>query len=354
MAAATEAAATTATRADQEDGRIGRVTAVVRRDLLSSRKDPMVIYLVLSSILFAIGLRLFIGGFQQVGAEVVIAREDTAVLADRLDDYLKVHVVNGPDAVRDRVARFDHVAGIVPAADGGWQVVLQGNEDKETRALPGLVLRQLERDGAAPPAMADVGEGREPVRDWIAVFYGIGALLVGGVIMGFTIIEDKENQTMPALGVSPLSHAEYIAARSALVVLFSLAMVLVSLWVLGATFNPLQILAVTLLGVPVGLLVGFCVGALSSDTIGGIANLKFANLVVTAPGGLTFFIPDAAERLFYLLPQYWAFVCYRELLVEQSSWPEIIPTLGSLLATSAVAVAVAFPWFRGRLAFSRA
>ena len=131
-------------------------------------------------------------------------------------------------------------------------------------------------------------------REIFGAFLGLSVLFVASMVMGFMIIEDKESRMLQALGISPLSRREYVAARGILVLAIALVLVFGGLLLLGLSgFDYLQILAISLVASLVAILAGFVIGALSGNQIAGIANVKFGMLLFILPALLTLVIPGA-------------------------------------------------------------
>lgn len=131
------------------------------------------------------------------------------------------------------------------------------------------------------------------------------------MLIGFSIIEDKETGTLSALAVSPLSRAEYVAGRSAVGLVLALVLVFGSLLIFGAgPFNVWQVLVVSLGGVFLAVLYGLYTGSVSENQISGIATVKFGGLIFMVAPVLTAVIPAKWQVLLYWLPTYWVYRGY--------------------------------------------
>ncbi len=331
-----------------------RILALLRRDLLSTSRDQLLVYATLASFLVALALRFFLlPSVGQTAANVVVTRETPAALVAQLEDYLYVEVVDDRAALERRVLAYDDAVGIVPTGTG-YTLVHEGNESHDATVLPAMVLRKVAEGGDVAVAMEDVAGPQYPMLEMIGAFLAVSAIFIASMVMGFHIVEDKETGMMQALGVSPLGRREYIAARSLLV--FALAVVIIfgSLWLLGLSgFDHLKIMTVVIVGGVVSALVGFVLGALSSNQITAIANIKFGLLLMLMPVFLTLVIPENLWVVLYWTPTYWSFMAFRAVLVENAGWE----TLGTLLfwnlGLSLAFLAVAYPWLKGRLDFAR-
>lgn len=332
-----------------------RILAILHRDLISTTRDAMLLYIVAAPVLLSLVIRLVMPAVGQSAVNVVIPRDAAAELAPVLEPYLHVEVAEDAAAVERRVLAFDETVGILPDAGGGYALVLEGNESHDARVLPRLVMERVRGGGDLAIGMVDAGGPRVIYRELVASFIAMGVLLFGSITMGFHVIEDKETRMMHALGVSPLTRKTYILARSLFGLGFSLLAVPISLLVFGVVgWNPLQVLAAILVGSLSAVLFGLAIGGLSSNQISGVANLKFGFLLMSLPAVASLFVPDHLQFALYWAPSYWAFVAFRAILVEGASWSALWPLLAAGLGVSLAALAALYPWFRRSIDLARA
>jgi ABC-2 type transport system permease protein len=333
-----------------------RILALIRRDLLSTVKDQMMLYSIIGSLLLAFGLRFFLPSVGQAAVNVVVTPEMPPAVVQQLEDYLNVEIVDDRTALERRVLAYDDAVGIVPAQGGGYSVVLQGNEAHDSRVLPGMVLqRVLGGNDRVQVGIQEVAGDQVAFREIFGAFVGLAVLFVASMVMGFMIIEDKESRMLQALGISPLSRREYVAARGLLVLALGLILVFGGLLLMGVSgFDYLQIASIAVVASLVAILAGFVIGSLSSNQIAGIANVKFGMLLFLLPALLTLVIPEQFWVAFYWVPTYWAYTSFRAVLVEGTTWAALSPMLGWMLLTSLVMLAASYRWLKGNLDFARA
>ena len=330
-----------------------RILALIYRDLLSTSKDQFMIYAVLAPVILALGLRFFLPVVGQTTVNVVVTRDMPPQLVERMQPYLNVEVVPDRAALERRVLAMDDAVGIVSAGDG-YAVILEGNEAHDSVEMPGIVLQRVLGGDAMQVATVDVAGPQFPFRELIGAFTAVGVFFLAGTVMALHIVEDKESRIMQALGVSPMGRLEYVAARSLLVVLLSVAMMSISLWLLGITeFDYLQMLTATVVGSLAAVLVGFIVGAISSNQIAAVANIKFGSLAVLMPAFLTLLVPEGYQVMLYWSPSFWTFVAFKGILLEGANWATLTPVLLWNLAVSLVFAALCYSWLKGKLDFAR-
>lgn len=356
-----------------------RIAALVRRDLVSAVRDYILIYGLLAPFLLALILRAFLPSVGGMSVNLVVTPEVDQEIGGRLTAYGHVQVVADRQALEKRVLALDDAAGIVKEGET-YRVVLEGNEAEATAMLPGLILGDITAtsDGPgvspapgnsqAPAAVtiteADLGRVASPFKPLVAVFLAVISMLIGGMLIGFAIIEDKETGTLAALAVSPLSRAEYVAGRSAVGLALSLVLVFGSLWLFGAgPFNGWQVLVMSLGGAFLAVIYGLYTGSVSANQIAGIATVKTGSLVFLVPPLAASLLPAKWQLLLYWLPTYWTYRGYNLVLSAGGAggvgggaggagapWGEVLRLAGISLAVNVLFLAASWRLLRRKLA----
>ncbi|HCW51327.1 MAG TPA: hypothetical protein DGR79_04570 [Clostridiales bacterium] len=327
-----------------------RIVALLRRDLKASLRDFMLVYGLVAPFLLALVVRAFIPSVGGTSLNLVVTREIGPEMIDRLDDYARMEVVSSREALERRVLALDDVAGIVPDGDS-YRVVLQGNEAHDTAVLPGLVLADILEPGGLEVAREDLGRVASPLKPVLAIILALTAMMIGGMMIGFSIIEDKETGVLSAVAVSPMSRFEYVAGRSILGFVLSVVLVYGSLYTMGAgPFDFWQVLVVTLPGTFLAVIFGFYIGALGENQISGIAAAKFGSLPFLVGPILTAVLPEKWHFTLWWLPTYWTYLGYREVFTPGGAlWSEVLRLSAVSLAVSLLFLAASWRVFSRRL-----
>lgn len=332
-----------------------RIWTILRRDLISTSRDAMLMYIVLAPLIIGLGVRIFLPSVGGVSINLVTSEQTPAALREHLAAYGKLHTVRDEAALEQRVLAIDEAVGVVPDGSGGYTVLLEGNESEASREFAMLVVNRIASGQPLPDAaVVEVGEARVPYREWIGVFMSLTALFFGAMVMGFHIVEDKETGVIRAMGVSPLNRRTYLAARSVWVLLLAQVTVFGGLLALGVTqFNAGQIAVIAAVGAIVGVLFGFLMGAMSANQIAAFAFVKIGFLPLILPAAAALLLPDGWEPAVYWAPTYWAFEAFRRVLIDGAGWPSLWAPLAWTLGLSVVFGAVAYPFLRGKLDFAQ-
>lgn len=126
-----------------------------------------------------------------------------------------------------------------------------------------------------------------------------------GVIVGFLLLDQRDDRTLSALQVTPLSLDGYLRYRlflPTLLTVFSapLALVVTGLASLDLGAHLLLALAVA----PQAPLVALALAALAQNKVQGLALMKVANVVLLPPL-VAYFLPSAWQKPFLLVPTTW-------------------------------------------------
>lgn len=335
-----------------------RLLALMKRDLAAGLRDFILVYALVAPFLLALILRAFVPAIGGLSVNLIVTPEIGADVVARLEDYGRVEVVTDRSALDRRVLALDDAAGIV--RDGGtWRVVLEGNEAEATAVLPGLILADIEAADAGGVtaetrieiARVDLGRTASPLRPVLAIILAMMAMFMGGMFIGFNIIEDKETGTLTAMGVTPMSRFEYVAGRSLLGLVLSVVLVFGGLYTFGAgPFDPGQVLVVSVAGAFLAVIYGLYTGSISENQISGIAAIKFGALFFLLGPILTAVLPAKWHVLLYWLPTYWTYLGFKEALAAgAAAWSEVLRLSGISLAVSLVFLAASWRLLRRRL-----
>ena len=126
-----------------------------------------------------------------------------------------------------------------------------------------------------------------------------------GMVVGFALLDQRDDHTLTALQVTPLPLGVYLTYRLATPILLSCAMTLVALPLSGqANLNILELLLVSLAAAPLAPIVALFLGAYAANKVQGFALQKALSILLIAPFIGTF-LPMPWKLLIGLVPTYW-------------------------------------------------
>ena len=129
--------------------------------------------------------------------------------------------------------------------------------------------------------------------------------ILTGMVVGFLLLDQKDDGTLTALRVTPLTRAGYLAYRLAMPMVVSVVMTLAVFPLAGLVRVGLVPLLLMALGsAPLAPLFALLLGAFAGNKVEGFALAK-ASGVLFIPPVLAYFVDPPWQWAFGLMPTYW-------------------------------------------------
>jgi fluoroquinolone transport system permease protein len=126
-----------------------------------------------------------------------------------------------------------------------------------------------------------------------------------GFVTGFLLLDQRDDRTLVALQVTPLSLNGYLAYRLTMPVLLSLFLTLLVLPLSGLVSLSFPLLfLVALSAAPMAPIFALALAALSQNKVQGFALMKVSGIVLLPPLA-AYFIQSPWQLLLGLVPTYW-------------------------------------------------
>ncbi|WP_420630667.1 hypothetical protein [Candidatus Leptofilum sp.] len=150
----------------------------------------------------------------------------------------------------------------------------------------------------------------------------IGAPAVFGVVIGFLLLDERDEGSLIALQVTPLSLNNYMAYRLGMPVLLTVLLLIISLPLAGVTrFAFWELLLLGFVAAPLAPLLAIFMAAFANNKVQGFALMKGAGIFFVVPFA-AYFIGGNWQWLFGLLPTYWPPKLYWMIEAGESGiWP---------------------------------
>ena len=290
-----------------------RITTMIAKDLRTATRDQLSLYIVISPILLGLLLALLMPLFEDPQphfvATAALASEDREALAA----CGELEIVGDRAALEQRVRGRDDVTGVlpVPGHAGELEVVIQGNEPEQLRGLARAILDHQRRVRAGELVtqveLVSMGAGSTDLRLAISALLAYTVPVLVGLMLGFTILEEKTTKTHLIYDVSPLRFGEYLAAKLGLLTVVSIVMIVPAIGIpLGFDLNWLQVELMMLASVPFAVSFGLLMGVFANDQLGAVALTKGLSPVWTSLPILGFVLPNAWLWTQWPFANHWA------------------------------------------------
>lgn len=126
-----------------------------------------------------------------------------------------------------------------------------------------------------------------------------------GTVVGFLLLDQRDDQTLSALLVTPLSLGDYLRYRLSGLMLVSVGFgtLMVPLAGLTAT-TPLQAVVSAVTAAPLAAIYALFLGTIAANKVQGFALAKAVGIVMV-PCVMSYFVTSQWQSAFGLLPHYW-------------------------------------------------
>ncbi len=126
-----------------------------------------------------------------------------------------------------------------------------------------------------------------------------------GVVIGFLLLDQRDDKTLAALQVTPLTLNGYLVYRLALPVLLSVLMTLFVFLVTGLVkIGPIPLLIAALAASPLAPIFALFYASFACNKVQGFALMKASGIFIYPPL-IAYFISSRWEWAFGLFPTYW-------------------------------------------------
>lgn len=169
----------------------------------------------------------------------------------------------------------------------------------------------------------------------ISAFCVLGPPLLLGAVLALQLLDERDQNTLTALRVTPLPRTAYPAYRAATTTAVTTASVLASLALTGQVAPPTLALSIPV-ALIAGLLapvLGLLMSALARTKIEGLAVMRVIGLAVFTLPIIPFFLQHTPWQLaFGVLPAYWPVRAFWSAYDGSTYWPYVLAGLAYTLA----------------------
>ncbi len=156
------------------------------------------------------------------------------------------------------------------------------------------------------PAIAETsGFSIDANADFIVVALTMMTPLVFGAVVGFSILEDRDDHIINSIRVTPLSFNQFMSFRMAIVFCFSFITCIYVMWFSDiGNLSWGNILLIAFLASFSAPLTSLIINVLSHNKIEGFAIMKLLGMLLILPI-ISLFFNDAKELFFAVIPTFW-------------------------------------------------
>jgi len=304
-----------------------KIWTIFIRDFKVNTRDFLALYILLAPFIFGFGINALAPSVNDSTVNLAMLEIDDPGKVEYLEQYGKVELFQDLDALTARVEKRDNIIGILPEGEGSY-ILAQGNEPEDVTDFAKL-LNSYHQLGLSvdqtTTEFESFGRTEPPLKKMLVNISLLFTAVLGGMMISINIVEEKMDNTISAVNVSPISRVGFILGKSMMGIFLAVYGSIALLWITGyGDVNVWQmmlaILGVTLLS----LVVGFVEGVVNDDVMNAAAGIKMLFLPVAAAVAAVELLSDKWQILFYWVPFYWSYKGNEAILSYSATWTQVI------------------------------
>jgi fluoroquinolone transport system permease protein len=159
----------------------------------------------------------------------------------------------------------------------------------------------------------------------LAYFVVVMCPLIVSVLAGFLMLDEKDDQTLTGLQVTPLSLNTYIAYRVTVPFVLTVVMMFVVFPLANlSAFDPRLILITAVAAAPMAPMFALYLASIAENKVQGFALMKLSGFILFVPI-FAYFVDSGWEAAFGIIPTYWPMKVYWLLQAgREPVWPYVL------------------------------
>ena len=328
---------------------IRKILALFRMDLLYSRRDAMVTYIIVAPLLLAVGITLFAPGLNDTTVKLAMLKSDDAEHIEYMERFARVELFGSMDELERRVAKRDDIAAIAPNGHS-YEIILEGNESEMVEEYVVLLnalyeLGSTEEDTTA--RLASFGRTVPPLKAKLVNMLILMTIMLAGMLIAISIVEEKATNTINAINVTPVSQTAFVVWKSLLGSMAAMLGIIGAVLITGFyDINWFMIVLVGLTSMFLSLVVGFLQGLSSEDVMEASGSVKLLFLPIAGSIAVYEFVADKWQWTMYWSPFYWAYKANTMILSKTADWGTVLLCTAMVIGLSLVVYFISLPKIR--------
>ena len=329
-----------------------KIWAIFIRDLKINTREFITIWIMSVPVLFALVINALAPSINDSTVRLALVEGENPAQVEYLENFARVSLFSDEEAVSDRVARRDDFIGIVRDGDD-YYILAQGNENQAVvdfaKTLQALYVLGADIEDSTAEII-ELGRDIPPLKKMLVNISILFGSILGGMLIAINIVEEKGDNTISAINVTPVSRIGFVLGKSMMGLLLPIYGSLAVLFITGFGYvNIGQMLLVVLSATLLSLLIGFVEGLANDDMMTAVASFKMIFFPVAGAVAVAEAVSDKWQWTVWWIPYYWTYKGTGEVLSETSTWPSMLLYTGIIIALCAIVFVVMIPKVRSGL-----
>jgi hypothetical protein len=329
-----------------------KILNIFKRDIRSSSRDSMAVYIMVIPIMLAVGITLLAPGLNDTTVNIALLKSDSREHMDFLKRFAKVEVFDSVEALERRVEKRDDIGGIMPLDNNNnqYEILFQGNENEAIKEYVKALnaLYEIDSDGVATTAdIYSFGYNVPPLKTKLVNMLILLSVMLAGMLISITIVEEKMDNTISAINVTPISQTAFVLGKSMLGGTVVMVSIILSVLITGYyTVNWGMILLVGFTSMLLSLIIGFLQGLNSKDVIEAAGSVKLVMFPVVVSIAGYELLADKWQWTMYWSPFYWAYKANDMILSKTAQWGSVLLCVGIVVGLTLLVYLASLPRIR--------
>ncbi len=323
-----------------------KIWIIFIRDLRVNMREFMTLYMMIIPLLLAVGINFLSPSINDTSVNLALIKNENPGQAAYFDDFAHVELFSDEQKVEERVRARDDIIGIL-AKDNGYYIMNQGNEPESVIEYAKLLNVLYESDIQLEDARSEIIEFGRTVPPLKKMLVNVLLLLISmlaGMLIAMNILEEKMDQTVNAINVTPTSRRAFILGKSLTGMFVALLSSIAVLLITGFyDINLGQAALVVFSSTILSLLIGFIQGLNSDDVMEAAGSVKLLFLPIAGSIAGYEFVRGNWQIFFYWSPFYWSYRANDMILSKSGTWPQMILFIGIILVICGAVYAMLAP-----------
>ncbi|WP_066497803.1 ABC transporter permease [Abyssisolibacter fermentans] len=297
---------------------IKRIFNLISKEKTSLFRNNMVIYAILFPILLAFVMRMFLPSMESMKLSVAVDSSIDTNFINELRNFGNVEQFDNYNDLQKRIEKPDDICGITKK-DNQYVVILEGNEAGEAKEIASSLMNMiLSEKPKAQFEHISLQKTSSKNKEITASLLLLTSILIGGFMIGLSIVEEKESKSIRALAVSPIKMFDFVVSHTIICSITSIVLSVLSVFILmGTNVNYGQIIIASLATTGIGVILGYLIGLLADNLISSIAVIKVLLFTFIGVAFGSLFVPQNLHWVFYIFPHYWGFQSYMNIFSSE-------------------------------------
>ena len=329
-----------------------KIWSIFMRDLKVNLRDFLPLYILVIPVIFGFAINALAPSVNDTTVSLAMLESDDPAKVLYLEQFAKIELFSDLGEVEQRLEERDNIVAVLPEGENS-KILAQGNEPEGVLVYAKMLNSFHELDLNVEETTAkfeSFGRTEPPLKKMLVNISLLMTSVLGGMLISINIVEEKMDNTISAINVSPLSRAGFVFGKSLMGIFLAVYGSIALLWITGyGNVNVgqtiLAIGAVTLLSV----VIGFIQGVVNDDIMNAAAGIKTLFLPIGAAVAAVEVLSDKWQILFYWIPFYWTYKGNEAILSYTATWPQIIFYTTIVLVLSGIVYVILAPKIRAGL-----